>query len=293
MYTEILDHLCCPCCRRPLDLHHAKVEAGEIISGELSCQCGQSYPIREGIADFGSHEQDGLNSWSGYYEENSYEELDKRVESNRSEHQKWIESQFLRSITAETSRLSEGYLLDIASGRGILLRELLKTSAPNVHIISTDLSFQVLKYDRIKLKKQHPQSKVSFLACDAAELPIKSDSIDVACTYVGFVNMGNLAGRGIEGSARVLRPGAQLIDSCIYMDKEAAGYQHAAEIFMENGDAGAEQFFLKENLLPIHRKYFSSVTERIVYEGIAEAYPDDLIPCEGEWFADALIISQK
>ena len=50
MKPELVELLCCPVCRSPLELS-VKARAGEEIeSGHLRCQaCGVDYPIEDGI----------------------------------------------------------------------------------------------------------------------------------------------------------------------------------------------------------------------------------------------------
>ena len=179
----------------------------------------------------------------------------------------------------------------MASGRGILLGELVKTVSADVNLISTDLSFRVLTFDRAALKRTAPQVKVNYIACDATNLPVRDGSVDMVCTYAGFTNMMDLMEKGIREAARVLKDGAPLINSPVYMEKNAEGARKAARYFAENQMEGAEKIFLREELLTVHRKYFSSVREEIIYEGIAEGVECDLIPCAGEWFANALLVS--
>ena len=191
----------------------------------------------------------------------------------------------------EAAKLKSGFLLDVASGRGILLGELVKTVSADVNLISTDLSFRVLTFDRAALKRTAPQVKVNYIACDATNLPVRDGSVDMVCTYAGFTNMMDLMEKGIREAARVLKDGAPLINSPVYMEKNAEGARKAARYFAENQMEGAEKIFLREELLTVHRKYFSSVREEIIYEGIAEGVECDLIPCAGEWFANALLVS--
>ncbi len=105
------------------------------------------------------------------------------------------------------------------------------------------------------------------------------------------VEISALRGSGIREAARGLKDGAPLINSPVYMEKNAEGARKAARYFAENQMEGAEKIFLREELLTVHRKYFSSVREEIIYEGIAEGVECDLIPCAGEWFANALLVS--
>lgn len=105
--------------------------------------------------------------------------------------------------------------------------------------------------------------------------------------------MGNLAESGIKDTARVLKPQAKLINSCIYLHEDTPGFHHLRQFFSENGAAGAENFLLKQKIQEIHSSYFSDVSDQIVYEGIAEPSNDDLIPCAGEWFADTVVTAIK
>lgn len=53
MRPSLLEHLCCPTCRASLRLEQARVEAGWVETGTLSCTgCGLLYPIEHGVPDF-------------------------------------------------------------------------------------------------------------------------------------------------------------------------------------------------------------------------------------------------
>lgn len=292
MYTNIMSILRCPLCGTRFDLVESQTENEEVVEGKIVCKKGHVFSVHEGVLDLNSQEQEGLNSWNEYYQEESYDDLDRALDAHDTQTQRKNRQAFLAGIVEEAKKLVNGYLLDAASGRGLLLRELLKNVDASVSIIATDLSFQVLKYDRIKLKESAPRVRVNYIACDATHLPLQNNSVDMVCTFVGFVNMMDLMEDGIKDASRVLKSGAPLIDSAVYMDENAAGAQRAAGFLKDNGMAGAEKMFIRRELLAIHRKYFKTVHEKIVYEGIAENTEADLIPCEGEWFANAVIIAQ-
>lgn len=293
MYKEIIEILKCPCCGTDFELITEKEEKGEIIEGQLVCAQKHTYKIFAGVIDFGSVEQKDSNNWSELYQEVTYEELDNAIDDRKSENQKQIERLFLDGITSKTSKLEKGFLLDIASGRGMLLRKLLETTNEQVHIIASDLSFQVLMYDRMKLAQINPNIKVSYIACDATNLAFKNNSIDMVCTFVGYLNMGNLMEKGIIEAARVLKPACPLINSVVYMKQDSEGYKELKKIFEENDMACMAHYILRERLFEIHQKNFKKVSDRITYEGIGEAFEGDLLPYAGEWFADAVITAEK
>lgn len=292
MYANILPVLCCPECGAGFKLTESRTEMNEIVAGKIVCENGHAFSIHEGILDFQSQEQNTFNSWSEYIDEDGYDAFGEKLEAQKTDRQRKIEKDFLDSIVEEAVRLKAGFLLDVASGRGVLLRELLKHTNENVNIISADLSFQVLKHDRIRLGQANPHIKVNYIACDATNLPFRDRSIDMACTYVGFTNMADLMEKGIRDAARVLKDDAPLINSSVYMDENAEGAKRMAKSLAENHMEGAEKIFIRNELLAIHKAYFRTVREKIVYEGIAEAVEGDLIPCGGEWFANVVLIAR-
>lgn len=291
MYPDILPVLRCPHCGEGFELTASKKDGEEIIEGKIACGNGHVFCIREGILDFQSREQENLNSWSEYFDESGCDSFGQMLETKKSDAQKKLEQDFLDAIVLETAELRSGFLLDVASGRGVLLRKLAKNVNTDVSLISTDLSSHVLKFDRTEIKRINPQLKVNYIACDAANLPIRDHCIDMACTYAGFTNMMNLMENGIRDAARVLKEGRPLINSLVYMDRNAEGAKRVAAYLAENHMEGAEKIYLRDELLAVHKKHFPTVREKIVYEGIAEGIEDDLIPCAGEWFANAVLIA--
>ena len=292
MYTNILPILRCPHCGARFSLTESKKEGEEIVEGKVVCEKEHTFYIHEGILDFQSQEQENFNSWTEYFKEETDVDFDDKFDSHKTDNQRKIERDFLGGIVEETAKLKGGFLLDIASGRGLLLREILKNVDTNVEIISADLSFRVLWRDRIKFREINPHIKVNYIACDATNLPIQDNSIDMACTFVGFTNMMNLMENGIRDTARVLKEHAPLINSTVYMDENADGAKKVAEYLMENHMEGAEKIYIRNELLAIHKKYFQTVREKIIYEGIAETVEEDLIPCTGEWFANVVLIAE-
>ena len=293
MYQEILPLLSCPCCRKSFACFPAETENEEITEGYIECEEGHRYPIRKGVLHMGSEEQADSNTWSDYYQDMSYEELDKALDDRKTENQRKIQAKFLEDTAAETAKLEKGFLLDIASGRGLLLSKLIETSGPDVHIIASDLSFTVLMYDRLKLAEKARNLKVSYVACDATRLPFKTGSIDLVSTLVGYLNMGSLFEAGVAESARVLKKGAPLVHASTYLDPESAGFHEVAEILKNMNAQDWLKNLTQQDVLATHRQYFSKVSDTISYEGIAEGEEADLLPRRGSWFANAVIRAEK
>ncbi len=50
MKESLLEILCCPLDKSPLELEDAEYDGDEIVAGTLVCtECGEQYPIEDGI----------------------------------------------------------------------------------------------------------------------------------------------------------------------------------------------------------------------------------------------------
>ena len=96
-------------------------------------------------------------------------------------------------------------ILDVGSGAGQLARHLLKYSDPDAEITCIDLSRQMLRRARHRLKSTRPD----FVAADLARLPFADNSFD--CVTCGYV-LEHLPDPqpGLAEIARVLSPGGRM-----------------------------------------------------------------------------------
>lgn len=97
-------------------------------------------------------------------------------------------------------------ILDVGSGAGQIARHLLKYSDPGASITCTDLSQQMLRRARNRLKSTSPE----FVAADLARLPFADESFDgVTCGYV----LEHLPDPqpGLAEMARVLTKGGRML----------------------------------------------------------------------------------
>ena len=96
-------------------------------------------------------------------------------------------------------------ILDVGSGAGQLARHLLKYSDPGANVTCIDLSHQMLRRARHRLKSARP----GFVTADLARLPFEDDSFD--CVTCGYV-LEHLPDPqpGLAEIARVLAPGGRL-----------------------------------------------------------------------------------
>lgn len=293
MYKAILNYLCCPKCRTSFELNAEVEHDGDVLEGVLTCECGHSFRISQGVVDFNSEEQGFANQWESMGQEQSFEELDRDMDVKNPPEIIHRRELVLEAIVGAVTNHAPNVVLDIASGRGLMLTELAKNLSEDVHIISVDLSGFVLKYDYNKFKRIAPKKKISYLACDATNLPLKDCVVDAATTYCGFSNMIGCAGDALLEAHRVIKTNGVLVDSYVVIEEKSKGYEILQQVCAEQNISGAEEFFLHDGLTKQHEGLFSAVNCNVVFEGIGVGNGMDLLPYDGEWYSEQVFVSTK
>lgn len=99
-----------------------------------------------------------------------------------------------------------GKILDVGSGAGQIVTHLLKYADPGAQITCFDLSFEMLRRARARLKSNVPR----HLVADLTRLPFADESFDcVTCGYV-LEHVPN-ARLGLAELSRVMSPGGRLL----------------------------------------------------------------------------------
>jgi SAM-dependent methyltransferase len=97
-------------------------------------------------------------------------------------------------------------ILDLGSGAGQILRHLIKVAPEGTQIVACDLSHQMLRRARKRVKSLRP----AYVAADMTRLPFADASFDcVTCGYV--IEYLPDPRPGLEEIGRVLRPGGSLL----------------------------------------------------------------------------------
>jgi ubiquinone/menaquinone biosynthesis C-methylase UbiE/uncharacterized protein YbaR (Trm112 family) len=290
MYKEIINLLKCPKCNGELSLTIHREENSEIIEGRLTCNSSHDWAISEGVINFGSTEQELANNWSEAYEQYADEEIGKKISEGNPKNLTKISDKAKNYIIDIINDKKNGFILDIATGRGALLIEMVKQLKVEAQIICTDLSFVVLKHDRLRAKKINPEVKVNYIACDATNLPFKDSTIDTAVSFFGIANMLDLSADGIKEAKRVLKVGQSLLDTYVIIKEDSEGFKQLKEFCKQNKVDGAEKFAIKTG---IEKTYFEANFDRktivTIGESIGEKSDLDLLPFEGEWFAIVVV----
>lgn len=287
MFRNVLKYVKCPECQDKLNIISKREKDGEIIEGLLQCSNNHSWKVEEGIINFESKEQENTNKWSESYKKTDYEELDKKVKKNTPQIQLKAQEIAKNEVVDKIGKYNAVKVLDIGTGRGMLLTKLVESYGNNIELVCVDLSFEVLKYDRIKTLKINPEVKINYIACDATKLPMISNVFDLSVSYFGIQNMLELASLGVKEGVRVSKNG--LINVGTVIKDNNPRIEKLNKMLKKHGfdfdvNSATESHFYKVHKIDESYK----VEVKNIFEGIAEKNDNDLIPIEGEWFAIAI-----
>lgn len=282
MRTEILPILMCPVCLN--NLYISEIQArndNEIIEGIISCSSGHFWKIKDGILDFEVVEGPS-DHWSKLY--GTY---DQYVADLKLKEKILTIDRIINIIKEDKPQV----LVDIASGMGTLVNHILMNVDHDMHIIITDLSLSILRYDRQYMTQNYPNKKISFIACDAANLPFKNSEVNLFTSF-GLENLLDKLVQGIAEAGRVLKPQGQLIYQAIIINENSEGFRVIDSLRKEGlnivDKAGTEEGIYNA----ICNKDFSQIVIDKLYDGIGDStrsIEEGILPYPGEWYQDVVV----
>ncbi|MEJ2251023.1 MAG: class I SAM-dependent methyltransferase [Candidatus Lokiarchaeota archaeon] len=297
MYEEIINLIKCPFCESKLSLAEISKEGDEIIHGRVVCECGNDWLIESGVLKFDVNEQEDTNQWSKIIEEvGSYTKLNEIIKEKTPKNQKELGKEAIDHVIKYINHKSPNYILDIATGRGTLLENLVGHLRSEIHMVCTDLSFFVLKEDRKVIKKNFPNVKVSYIACDAKDLPFIDNSFDLIVTFHGVANMRDVIPEALQEINRVLKKGKNFdfLDISILVKPHSKSVEELKQFYNERGIYEVEDFITEKGFKNFHKKAgFHSLHLKILKSTIAEENELDLIPVKGDWFTIGILYTKK
>lgn len=202
-----LQYLVCDHCGGSLTLKQAVIEDDMILSGKLSCKCGNEYAVQDGVLfAFG-----GLNGDDPPPDVLSY------IQNTDTGYLNWIYKTLEWSAQhVQTENLSEKVILELGSGSGFFLRRIYDNLPDNAIYIATDHDPGKLRFLKGILEKAKKRKQILFICCDFSKIPIKTRSVDVLYDFTGTSDFsfehGEFLLRLVE---RFLKTEAELLGSYI------------------------------------------------------------------------------
>ena len=211
MRADLVERLCCPCCRDPLglvvDVIHQST--GSINAGRLTCEpCGKRYPIVHGIPRFVESESYVASfgrQWTRYAVE--------RVEED--------EETFETKTGFRLSELAGRDVLDAGCGGG---RYSFVAARHGARVVAVDMSRAIGR--AAQLCAEFPN--VDFVQADLLRLPLKECSFDLAFS-IGVLHHSSDPAAAFRQVAATVRPDGRL---AVWLYRRNTRFQECVNEFL-------------------------------------------------------------
>ena len=288
MFKSILPLLACPMCHNESLVFDGSSQDDRFVDGSLTCAgCERVYPVENEIADLADPAK-SINEWEW---EVDIENLDTFAAFDTA-YARSMPATVRRNLPLLVNRImhvanrSEGPILDVATGRGVLLRELALLLTTDQPIIGIDVDMKVLRGLQRFLRHRGLYDEVSLISMDAKRLALRSNAIGTVTSWFGFNNVPD-APPAMRETQRVLASGGRLATAILNVDPTSTTYRIAEE-------AGFSDFLTDENAR-INLAAATLLIERLetYAAGSWPGNPYDALPLKGESFSHRLLVAQK
>ncbi|MPN27228.1 hypothetical protein SDC9_174656 [bioreactor metagenome] len=194
-------------------------------------------------------------------------------------------------------------ILDIASGMGGGIKDIIERIDWQCMIIMTDLSYRILSWDKrfFETVKVNPYVELVYIACDCAKLPIKPESIDTVLSNGGFESMQYKRMNGFSEGYRILKKeGETIYNMSIVEDKSSLNSKKWLSLTHSLGWSDekefSEQYVEIGEWIATCEKYGYKKTEVEKLYGELPAPDTDVFPFENEimqWMCNYVCVSIK
>ncbi|MDF2543353.1 MAG: hypothetical protein K0S47_3071 [Herbinix sp.] len=287
--------LICPKCKKLMKLNMQKSDT--LI---YECENNHQFHVVDGVVDFRTREIPG-EQWSLSYR--NYEEY-------LHEHYWPCNPNYSRGLNQsdviwdEISELRPRVILDIACGTGQGIKHQIKRINWPVTIIMVDLSHRILKWNKIfySTEWRNPYVEMIYLACDGANLPILSESVDLVFSYSGYESMQAKMIDGFREANRVLKSKKHTVyNKSVIESFESENSLKWMNLLLSSVNE-EEKVWWKNEFVDVERWLSICTSSGFIVNKSTQIYgelpiPDyDTFPFENEmaqWMAQYIFVSQK
>jgi SAM-dependent methyltransferase len=287
MYDTMIPLMRCIVCHQELRVSSTQEASpsGEIVEGVVTCSAGHTWPIEEGILVF-TREDAPSDPWSKTYAE--YEKYCRYQETWLSEAAGQVSPLLESLVVGPTDRV-----LDLCTGSGGLLFNLLDHLDRESEVVSLDMSLAVQRHNRRYCLDRYGDRRVSFVSADAADVPFQEHVLSHIVSF-GMGNMLDKMALGVAEAARILERGGTFTFTHSYVDEDSEGWHLLGAYMREQGVEdfgflGIERDFLALVDRVGFREYQVQVTAEVVGEPGRDVEAGPLFPYPNERMTELLI----
>ncbi|MGM0438254.1 MAG: MerR family transcriptional regulator [Bacillota bacterium] len=175
---SVLSLFNCPNCNNELKLSAQKVKENQVLEGSLTCRCGESLQIKDGIIYSKNYENK-----SEMIEENHIEDYIKNTDSDfidkSYESLEWLTREF------KNQKITNKIIMEPGSGYGHFLRHIYDDLAEDTVYICIDNDPNLNKLLKKLLENTGEKKNIIFITAELPEIPIKENYIDVLVDFTG------------------------------------------------------------------------------------------------------------
>lgn len=292
MRREILGFLACPSCHGDLEIEETAGNYLRVTAAIIRCpQCGTKYPVTEGIPDFRGNaplEPFQEPDWAG--QAITQEGRDRVYDAY------WISlpeevrrhgPRMIRDLARLAVPKGAGVILDVATGSGTLLEEVLRNIGRSTLIVGTDYSLSVTRTTRAHLLRLGRYDPVSLIVCDVRRLPFKDEVFASACSFAGYQNVQTDPQAAVAETHRTMKRSAPIaFGATVVRDNSRTAAQLAQK--------GLERVFVTRHLRDLFNQAgFVQVHFRTYLSGTWPGNPYDPLPLAGDWYGHGILTGVK
>ncbi|MFO7814382.1 MAG: MerR family transcriptional regulator [Halanaerobiales bacterium] len=174
---DALSVFSCPVCNNELSLSAESVKNNQIIQGSLSCNCGKSLMIKEGIIyDINPPESKQVeeNHIEKYIQNTHPDFMDKSYNS-----MEWLKKEL------NNEDLENKIILEPGTGYGYFLRQIYNELPESSYYICVDNNPEINRYLKSILEMTGKHPNVIFITSNLPKLPLKKNVVDLLVDFTG------------------------------------------------------------------------------------------------------------
>jgi ubiquinone/menaquinone biosynthesis C-methylase UbiE/uncharacterized protein YbaR (Trm112 family) len=289
---DLLGLLTCPSCHGDLEVEETAGNYLRVTTGVIRCPgCGREYPVLEGIPDFrggGPLEPFQEPEWATTAL--SQDGRDRVYDAY------WIAlpeevrrhgPRMIRDLAKLAVPKGGGAILDVATGAGTLIEEVLKHVDRATLVVGTDYSRSVTRSTRAHLLRLGRYDQVSLVVCDVRRLPFKDDVFSSACSFAGYQNIQQRPELAVAETFRTMKNGAPVAFGATVIRENSRTAAHLSR-------QGLERFYVTKLIRETFAGAgFDQIHFKTYLSGTWPGNPYDPLPLSGDWYGHGIITAQK